>query len=464
MDRLRKLFAQDEVGYEPINTGTGPTEHESLPSTPSSSTKEVGSFRSAKVGYAIYLLMGVSMLWAWNMFLAAGPYFRKRFRTSDWILVHFQAVETSVSTIINLVAVIALTFFQSTETGGTKSETFKFSYVQRIFASLVLNALVFLFLSFATLPVFALGAESYFSFLICMVLLASLATGLCQNGLFAYVSGYSNGVREVYTQAIMAGQAVAGVLPAIVEICTAASRRNTKGSGKVLAYFATAVGVEVAAFFGFAYLLLSTHKAHDEDADANTPTMDGEVENEESAEVTSHVPIFVLWRKLSLPATAIFLTFGITMVFPVFTERIHSNNAAQEWFFAPPEIFIPLAYLFWNTGDLLGRLFAPFCADRFIPHPGSLLLLAASRIVFVGLYLLCNIRGHGAVVKSDFFYLVVVQALFGASNGFLGALCMMGVGTWVGREERSAAGAFMSLAMVVGLASGSLTSFAFAAS
>lgn len=45
-----------------------------------------------------------------------------------------------------------------------------------------------------------------------MVFFASLATGLCQNGVFAYVAGFGRGE---YTQSIMTGQAIAGVLPCI---------------------------------------------------------------------------------------------------------------------------------------------------------------------------------------------------------------------------------------------------------
>ena len=47
-------------------------------------------------------------------------------------------------------------------------------------------------------------------FLIFIVFVTSLAAGLCQNGVFAFVSGFG---QPRYTQAIMTGQGVAGVLP-----------------------------------------------------------------------------------------------------------------------------------------------------------------------------------------------------------------------------------------------------------
>ena len=87
------------------------------------------------------------------------------------------------------------------------------------------------------------------------------------------------------------------------------------------------------------------------------------------------------------------------------------------------------------------------------------LILSVSRVVFIPLYLLCNIHGRGAAVSSDAFYLVIVQFLFGLSNGFLGSTCMMGAGEWVEVDEREAAGGFMGLMLVGGLTVGSLLSF-----
>ena len=82
-----------------------------------------------------------------------------------------------------------------------------------------------------------------------------------------------------------------------------------------------------------------------------------------------------------------------------------------------------------------------------------------ARFIFVPLYFLCNIKGRGATVSSDFFYLVIVQFLYGMTNGYVGSECMMGAGEWVEPEEREATGGFMGLCLVGGLTVGSLLSF-----
>lgn len=66
-------------------------------------------------------------------------------------------------------------------------------------------------------------------------------------------------------------------------------------------------------------------------------------------------------------------------------------------------------------------------------------------------------------MKSDFFYLVIVQLGFGLSNGWLASSAMMGASSAVEGEEREAAGAFMGFCLVLGLTVGSLASFGVAA-
>ncbi len=136
-----------------------------------------------------------------NMFLAAAPYFQKRFETHEWILTHFQSAIISVSTVTNLGSMLVLTKLQA-----------KASYPKRITLSLVINIASFTLLALSTTFFRDVSPGTYLGFLLTMVFAASLATGFSQNGVFAYVSGFG---REEYTQAIMTGQAVAGVLPCI---------------------------------------------------------------------------------------------------------------------------------------------------------------------------------------------------------------------------------------------------------
>ena len=314
----------------------------------------------------------------------------------------------------------------------------------------------------------------YFAFLMGVVFAASLATGLCQNGVFAFVAGYGRGA---YTQAIMTGQAVAGVLPCVAQIAAVlvAGERDATGveergrsAWAACGYFLVAAGVSVGALGALGWLWRGRGEGMGpgvKDAgvgDGDEDERDGMERAEVDGDLRERkvVGLWTLLSKLRWLAAAVFTCFAFTMLYPVFTQEILSVRPADA---APPLLrpacFIPLAFLLWNTGDLTGRLVTLLPPLSLTRYPRALFAISLARLGFVPLYLLCNIRGRGAVVGGDVFYLVGVQFLFGITNGYLGSSCMMGAAEWVEVEEREAAGGFMGLMLVGGLTAGSLLSF-----
>jgi equilibrative nucleoside transporter 1/2/3 len=298
------------------------------------------------------------------------------------------------------------------------------------------------------------------------VLSASLATGLCQNGVFAFVSGFG---REEYTQGIMAGQGISGVLPALTQIISVLSvpkKQHHAGtpqesSTSAFAYFLTATIVSTLTLVAFFYLLSRASSKHRlQQTHSETPDL-----SDSTHSIRKSIPLTRLLRKLFWLAGAIFTTFAVTMFFPVFTSRIVSvRDPATAPRLFQPATFIPLGFFFWNLGDLIGRTGPALPALRLTHRPRFLFFMAIARLGFVPLYFLCNIGGKGASISSDFFYLFIVQLLFGLTNGYLGSSCMMGFAEYVESEELEAAGGFMSLCLVGGLTVGSFLSFTVASS
>ncbi|KIW44648.1 uncharacterized protein PV06_03103 [Exophiala oligosperma] len=459
MGWIKSLFGSRQ-DYEPLqdgaerDDGSNSSHDEDIPG------EEMEAAAFSWLEYGIFLLLGIAMLWAWNMFLAAASYFENRFRTSQWILNHFQAAEISVSTITNLVSMIVLTELQK----GA-------SYPKRISTSLLINTAVFGMLSLSTLVHAPAGV--YFGFLLIAIFFASFSTGLIQNGLFSFASGFG---RSEYTQAIMTGQGVAGVLPPLAQIVSVLAvppkQSDDADSADVsptsaLIYFLTATLISMVSLLAFFYLL-RRHPHHKNMPSAAKTTVDGASEKDllaDNGRITTSsqtesghgerpsVPLRILFRKLPFLSAAVFVCFAVTMVFPVFTASIRSVSGVDA------AIFVPVAFLVWNLGDLLGRLSTLWKRISLMHYPFALFCLAMARLLFIPLYFLCNIKGKGAVLSSDFFYLVMVQFFFGLTNGYLGSECMMGAGDWVAPEEREAAGGFMGLMLVGGLTVGSLLSF-----
>lgn len=391
-----------------------------------------------------------------NMFLAAAPYFQHRFADNDKILASFQSSITSVSMVANLSAIVILGMMQSNA-----------RYLLRICFSLGLSGLVFVLLAISTRTFNDISSTTYLAFTLAMVFLAAMATGFCQNGTFAYASSFG---RPEYIQANMVGQAVAGVLPSIAQIIAvlvvgtdepsteqeferqqASPLSGAKRSAFI--YFMAAALISILTLLCLYPLLREQQQASYETQQASTASR---AYHQQGRKVVS---MWTLYRKLYLIAGSVFLCFAVTMFFPVFTARIVSNTPPKDApFFLQPQIFIPLGFLIWNTGDLTGRLATslPFSL-RHRPH--LLFMIATCRIAFIPMYLLCNIDGKGAVVHSDLFYLVIVQFGFGLTNGWLGSSCMMAAGEWVDETEREATGGFMATNLVAGLTAGSLLSF-----
>lgn len=409
------------------------------------------------------------------MFLAASPYFASRFSDDPWATENFQSAILSVSTLTNLGSMLALTNMQRSA-----------NYPNRIKLALLINTAAFALLTLSTSVFTAVSPRWYLSFLLVDVCFAALATGLFQNGAFAFAASFG---RPEYTQAIMAGQGVAGVLPALAQIVSVlavppaqdVTDHPADGSDDTTAdpvgsaafiYFLTAVLVSLCTLLAFLPLVHrhdriveSRMAASHPDLAASMLSTNSHADIQEAEQAARRVVgMRALFRKLHWLAGSVFMCFAVAMFFPVFTAKIPSTHEADDSGSSrlfDPEVFIPLAFFAWNLGDLLGRVVtaAPWNAAVRTRMPSLLFAVSVARAGFLPLYLLCNIRGRGAAVPSDVFYLAIVQFPFGLTNGWLASNSMMGAAEWVDEDEREAAGGFMGLALVAGLAVGSLLSF-----
>lgn len=411
------------------------------------------------------------------MFLAASPYFASRFSDDPWATENFQSAILSVSTLTNLGSMLALTNMQRSA-----------NYPNRIKLALLINTAAFALLTLSTSVFTAVSPRWYLSFLLVDVCFAALATGLFQNGAFAFAASFG---RPEYTQAIMAGQGVAGVLPALAQIVSVLAvppaqdatdptahggdddtTADPVGSAAFI-YFLTAVFVSLCTLLAFLplvrrhdHIVESRMAASHPDLAASMLSTHSHADIQEAEQAARRVVgMRALFRKLHWLAGSVFMCFAVAMFFPVFTAKIPSTHegsasgGSSRLF--DTEVFIPLAFFAWNLGDLLGRVVtaAPWNAAVRTRMPSLLFAVSVARAGFLPLYLLCNIRGRGAAVPSDVFYLLIVQFPFGLTNGWLASNSMMGAAEWVDEDEREAAGGFMGLALVAGLAVGSLLSF-----
>lgn len=382
------------------------------------------------------------------MFLAALAYFNSRFAASPWLLANSASSITSLFTLTSFLIMIPLSQMQ-----------LHAAYPSRIMASLFLNIAGFTLLALSTVFFLDISPGLYFAFVMLVVFTAGVASALTQNGTYAYVAGFG---RSEYIQGIMAGQAFAGVLPCVAQIASVLGSGPSPESAFI--YFLTATGVSTIALGAFLILVRSRSQEdsrvtkvsgmRDDQGDAES-----ELQEDLAQEPIKTISVWSLFIKLRWGALSVFTCFAVTMSFPVFTQKIFSVHSSSDSPLLQPACFIPIAFLIWNIGDLLGRILTLIPQPSILRYPQTLLLQSFIRAGWIPLYLLCNINNKGAVVNSDLFYLIIVQLLFGISNGYLVSMCMMEAGNWVDIEEREASGGFMGLMLCAGLTVGSLLSY-----
>ncbi|CAH1261457.1 SLC29A2 [Branchiostoma lanceolatum] len=310
-----------------------------------------------------------------------------------------------------------------------------------------------------------------------------LASAIMQGGSFG-VAGKFPGR---YTQAIMSGQALAGVFSALASILSLAAGGDPTHSG--FGYFLTAVAAIVVAMVSYLLLnkfeyarfyLQNTQELPSLSEDVSSPSVNGAVPADvsnltgsgaENMAVISRSSYLQIFRKASIwmpavsvmftfliwmpavsvtytfliwmpavsvtytfliwmPAVSVMFTFLVTLsVFPSVSSLIESvsKSDGSRW---TGEFFIPVTcFLFFNLSDLAGRVIAG--AVQF-PKEKSVLLpiLVLLRTGFMPLFMFCNAQPeeftrHLPVVFNSDAYPIVFMVLMGVSNGYLGSLCMM---------------------------------------
>lgn len=218
---------------------------------------------------------------------------------------------------------------------------------------------------------------------------------------------------------------------------------------------------------------------------ANDPFVNNDnVDDDES----KHVPFMYLWIKLKFIVITLVLVFVVSLIFPVFASNIESVNkptisaatagdqevSIEKVHFSNSNIFIPVAFMMWNIGDLAGRI---ACGYSFfqMTNEKAMFLYSVGRVIFLPLLFMCNLddyasalqnHSHQAIkplVNSDVIYLFI-QFLYGATNGHLCSNCFMNVGPKFTKDsEKKAAGGFTTVFLSIGLAIGSVASYLFVA-
>ena len=284
-------------------------------------------------------------------------------------------------------------------------------------------------------------------------MLINVCTAVFQGGVF----GAAGAFPPAYMGAVMAGQAMGGIFPALVDIIVLALDVKDKNVGFVCFLIATAV--LIASLVAFAWM-----------SSANffkfyTATSNGDSPNQQEQGGSSSIVNVI--RKSWHYLVSVYLIFGTTLAaFPAVTVLVESTHRSEntEW---ATKYFTPVTcFLLFNCGDYAGRTLATYVLRPKGDSQGrnyALMVMSFLRIGFIPLFMLCNAaptkRTMPVVFESDTFY-IVLMAAFALSNGYLGNICMvLGPQNFSSSKDQELAAMVLVACLVLGTGSGSFISY-----
>jgi equilibrative nucleoside transporter 1/2/3 len=170
-----------------------------------------------------------------------------------------------------------------------------------------------------------------------------------------------------------------------------------------------------------------------------------------------------VWKVVQLPALALFLTYFVTLaIFPVITSDLTSVHECRSPARLRNDMFVPLTFLVFNLGDIVGRFAVPEETtekDRW-RLPRRLVLASLVRVGFLPLFFLCYSRKSlykNVAIPSDAFSWLV-QFVFAVTNGVLTTASFSVAATLLPSHEnlQQIASSILNLSLCLGLVAGGL--------
>ncbi|KAI6034106.1 nucleoside transporter-domain-containing protein [Pisolithus microcarpus] len=422
-----------------------------------------------------YFLLGCATLLPWDALINAVSFFKSRLVGTPMRAV-FSSYQSSAFTATGL-------FFQAYCTMTSKQS----SPSRRVLSSIIVLT-VFVFLFF--LSTFAqINPSIFFAF----VLVCSIA--MSASGVYLSTAVYAGAalLGGPYMQSTVSGQAAIAVIVSTVELISS-SLSVWGASPEAIATFIAEDGIgdgkteESAArvFFGVSVLFMAStfvasvwltkqplYKSTVGILDHQPKAPEGTEDDEERhglATSTQSIPLsspsLDLWQvfkaNFSFMLSTAYTFIATLAIFPAITSTVLPTNPRIH-----PLLFIDAHFLVFNVGDLLGRYICSF-PRMIVWSADKILAMSLLRTLFIPIILFCNVQRAAEippVIGSDTLYMLILLAL-GLSNGYAFTLSLLAASSLQhnhrlrGYGDVDIVATLCAFAIVLGLAVGSLLSFA----
>ena len=408
-----------------------------------------------KIVWVIFFLVGMTTLLPWNFFISLNNFWDYKFRNvskdasvpknNSTAPTELQKEFTSYLAIASNVP--NATFVLLNAVYGQR-----FDLRKRIVSTLSMIIAMFVCVSALSFANSDSWQRPFLATILLFVVIINICSAIFQGGAF----GYAGKFPPEYMGAQMAGQAMGGIFPALVDITIVALDVKEKDVGP--ACFVVATVVLVICLMSQTWMFRSSpfFKFYND----GPPTADEE-EPSSSRDFSSVTVVKNCWLYL----LTVFITFTCTLsIFPPVAVLVQAETYASgsSWavkYFTPVSVF-----LLFNVGDFVGRTLASWIRLPSRSTLGKVMTLSASiaRLAFIPLFMHCNIPGNPerkVVFRSDADF-IAFMVLFSVSNGYIGNICMLnGPKGTQDREMKEAIAMFLIAGLVLGAGTGSFLSY-----
>ncbi|XP_078726728.1 equilibrative nucleoside transporter 1-like isoform X2 [Lampetra fluviatilis] len=436
--------------------------------------------------WIIFFIMGLGALLPWNFFITASAYFRDRLesvqnessingslvsngslaangtqqaqRTDSVLAKRYDGAMTLVSMVAIFIASVLTTLVQS-----------RVSSRVRILIGLFGNLAMFV-LTAVLVWVKMLSPKDFFIITIISVFIINMFGAVFEASLFGLAGQFPTS----YMTAVMSGVGISGMFTALAMIF--ALLGSSDNSSVAFWYFVTACIITVITIlcyvslsrlrFSMYYLMEDTKVQIEENVSSIEDKHNGEFQDNTMCPDNKHILNVrqsvirkcAIMKQIWMPAFSVCCVFWLTFtLFPAITVRVDTVTDDSKWntFFQPV-----CGFLAFGFSDFVGRSLP---ALYMWPKADSwwLPVLVVLRLVFVPLFLLCNIasRPLGITPFRHDAAFVIIMLLMGTSNGYLATLSMSYGPKNVNAHQAETAGVIMMTFIALGLALGGVSSF-----
>jgi equilibrative nucleoside transporter 1/2/3 len=305
----------------------------------------------------------------------------------------------------------------------------------------------------------------FFALTLVSVVLSAMATG-CMSAVFALSAMHS----PQYVQAVNSGQGIAGLIPSlsnfILQFYINENEENRDAmKNRAFVFFMITVSIGILTLLS--HLILTFKLKKREPSISTSESIESGINPIIVTEEANLKPIFSF-------AVAIFFNFAVTlMLFPAITARVSpmDDYPTHGWI---KNLFLAIHFLskfmneliqlVFNIADLVGKSI-PGVSWFHIQNKTRLLLFSYGRVVFVLLFLLCNVtivRSNGDPLFPTYLgdtSFMLILFIFGMTSGWVSTNLLMEGPQTVPVSKREKAVNIMVFSLTAGLATGSLLSF-----